>query len=147
MTNIKQLDKKLIKLATKIHLSAARLALFVIYFWFGILKILDLSPATPLARALVDKTIGAGAFHTSFIILAAFECFIGALFLFPKLTRVAVILLIIHMAIVCSPLILVPSLAWQSFLVPTLEGQYIIKNLALIALSLTLLAPLKPIKK
>ena len=144
---INKINQSFAKLAQKSYLPSARLALFAIYFWFGLLKILDLSPATPLARALVNKTIGASAFDTFFMLLAVSECVIGILFLLPKFTRLAVYLLLAHMAIVCSPLFLVPSMAWDSFLVPTLEGQYIIKNLALIALALTVFVSLKARKK
>lgn len=116
-----------------------RISLFAIYFWFGAVKLTGLSQATPLARALTTNTIGARYFATSFIVLAVIECIIGILFLIPKLTRVTVLIALIHMTIVCSPLILVPGMAWQRLLVPTIEGQYIIKNLALVSLMLALL--------
>lgn len=44
------------------------------------------------------------------------------------------------------PLILLPSIAWSGFLVPTLEGQYIIKNLAIMALAAGVAANLHPMK-
>jgi uncharacterized membrane protein YkgB len=44
------------------------------------------------------------------------------------------------MGIVCSPLVLAASVAWTHPGVPTLEGQYIIKDLALIALAIGILA-------
>lgn len=133
--NIKQLEKDAVVLLQKIHIPLARFALFLIYFWFGIIKIFELSPASPLAKALVDKTVGASLFHPLFIGLAVIECIIGLLFLFPKFTKPAFILLIAHMAVVCAPIVLVPVLTWQSAFVPTLEGQYIIKNIALVALA------------
>ena len=39
----------------------------------------------------------------------------------------------LQMAGTFLPLILLPEITWRSFMVPTLEGQYIIKNLVLIA--------------
>lgn len=116
----------------------ARIAFFVIFFWFGFLKLIGISPASPLAEALTAKTVGIEYFDLLFIVLAGFECLIGILFLFPKADRISVCLLFVHMGIVCSPLILVPELTWQKFGVPTLEGQYIIKNIALIALAMGL---------
>ena len=50
----------------------------------------------------------------------------------------AVVALAAHMVIVCSPLLLVPQMAWQRWFIPTIEGQYIIKNLALLSLALAL---------
>jgi len=139
------IDLRVIALLRKWFLPLARLAIFVVYFWFGILKLLDLSPASPLASALTDKTIGAAHFDTAFAILAVFECVIGILFLFPKMTRVVIPMLFVHLIVVCLPLILVPHEAWTHFLAPTLEGQYIIKNLVLAALAIGIAAQTTPL--
>lgn len=40
----------------------ARFALFAIYFWFGAVKLIGLSQASPLAQALTTNTIGARFF-------------------------------------------------------------------------------------
>jgi len=141
------LDAQIISFSGKWYAWAGRIALFAIYFWFGFLKAIDVSPASPLAEGLTAKTIGADLFGPAFFILAIFECLIGLLFLFPRFTRVAVALMLAHMAMVCSPLILMPAEAWQSFMVPSLEGQYIIKNLALIAVALSLTAQLTPLNR
>lgn len=143
--NIKNIDLKIINWLRRWFLPFARFAIFVIYFYFGILKVFDLSPASPLAQALVAKTIGASHFDVLFHVLAVFECVIGVLFLFPKATRVVIPLLFLHMIIVCSPLIFVPNLAWSKAFVPTLEGQYIIKNLAIAALAIGIAAQTKPL--
>jgi len=145
--NIKTLDLKIIAWLRCSYVPLARLAIFVIYFYFGLLKLLGESPATPLARAFTDKLIGASHFHVAFMVLAVFECVIGVLFLFPRLTRIVIPLLFIHMIIVCSPLFIVPHLAFVKPFVPTLEGQYIIKNLAIIALALGVAAQTTPLKK
>jgi uncharacterized membrane protein YkgB len=141
---INNLDITIISWLRRSFLPLARLAIFVIYFWFGILKVFGLSPAGPLAKALTVKTIGLSHFHTAFVILALFECLIGVLFLFPKLTRIVIPLLILHMAIVCSPLLLLPHQAWYQPFVPTLEGQHIIKNMAIIALAIGVAAQTRP---
>lgn len=106
---------------------------------------MGLSPAGPLARALVDKTVGLQYFGLLFTLLAYLECVIGVLFLFPKATRVVIPLLLLHMLIVCSPLLLVPEYTWQLFLVPTLEGQYIIKNAVVIAVAIGIAASTRPL--
>lgn len=141
-----KIDLVFIAAFRRLFMPLARLAIFVVYFYFGILKIFGLSPASPLARALANKTIGATHFHAAFIVLAVVECIIGVLFLFPKATRVVIPLLIIHLLIVCSPLVLVPNLAWQQPFVPTLEGQYIIKNLAIAALAIGIAAQTQPLR-
>jgi uncharacterized membrane protein YkgB len=143
----KRIDYWIINTAQRLYMPVARFAFFVIFFYFGFLKLIGLSPASPLAEALTAKTIGMQFFDASFMILAAIECLIGVLFLVPKATRFVIFLLFIHMAVVCSPLLLVPEHVWNSFLVPNLEGQYIIKNIALIAIAIGIAAHLTPLAK
>ncbi len=145
--NIKKFDRAFIAFANKWFDPLARIALFVIFAYFGALKLLSLSPAESLATELIDKTVGAQYFDQLFFILAIFEVVIGILFLIPKYTRVVILLLCIHMIIVCSPLLITPELTWDRFLVPSLEGQYIIKNIALLILALGLVAKTKPISR
>lgn len=140
-----QLDRRIITTAQKLYVPVARFAFFVIFFYFGILKILGLSPASPLAEALTAKTIGMAYFDISFFVLAVMECLIGILFLVPKATRIVILLLFIHIAVVCSPLVLVPEHVWSGFLIPNLEGQYIIKNIALVAIAIGIAASVTPL--
>jgi hypothetical protein len=61
---------------------------------------------------------------------------IGLFFIIPRLERAAIMLLVPHMVTTVLPLFFLPSLTWVAPFTPTLEGQYIIKNLALIALAM-----------
>lgn len=140
-----ELDLRLIAFFRRTFVPVARFSIFLVFFWFGIIKLLELSPAGPLAKALTEQTIGMQYFDTSFYILAIIECIIGLLFLFPKATRIVIPLLLFHMLIVCSPLVLVPHYTWQQFGVPTLEGQYIIKNAVVIAVAIGIAASAKPL--
>lgn len=130
----------------RLFLPTARIAIFIVFFWFGFIKLLGISPASPLAEALTAKTIGLQYFDTLFILLSLVECIIGLLFLFPKLTRVVIPLLFLHMILVCSPLVLLPELVWQHPFVPTLEGQYIIKNAVVVALAIGIAASAQPLR-
>jgi uncharacterized membrane protein YkgB len=143
---IEHWDERIIAFFRRTYIPAARVALFVVFFWFGFLKLTGASPAGELAEALTVKTTGLDWFDVSFKALALLECAIGVLFLIPKAVRVVIPLLFIHMAVVCAPLVLVPELTWQSFLVPTLEGQYIIKNVVIVALAFGVAANTKPLK-
>ncbi len=143
---ITKIDLKLIAFFRRTFIPTARFSIFLIFFWFGFIKLLGLSPASPLAEALTAKTVGMQYFDPLFYTLAAVECLIGILFLFPKATRVVVPLLLFHMLIVCSPLVLVPDYTWQQFGVPTLEGQYIIKNAVVIAIAIGIAASTKPLQ-
>lgn len=141
------LDVKIIALLKKIHIPAARVSIFIVFFWFGFIKLTGLSPASPLAEALTAQTIGLEYFEPLFFVLSLVECLIGILFLFPKMTRVVVPLLLAHMALVCSPLILLPGQIWQAPFVPTLEGQYIIKNAVVVAVAIGIAASTQPLAK
>lgn len=143
--NIKYIDLSVIAFFRRTFLPVARAAFFVVFFWFGILKLLGLSPASPLAEALTAQTVGLQYFDVLFNGLSLVECLIGILFLIPKATRVVIPLLFVHMIVVSAPLALVPHEVWAGFLVPTLEGQYIIKNLAIIALAIGVAAQTRPL--
>lgn len=139
-------DQSFIYFARTHYAAIARVALFIIYFGFGFLKVIGLSPADTLAIGFAEK-MGFGAIATElFWLLAVVECLIGVLILFPRLTRVAIFLMLGHMVLVCSPLLLYPEATWNSFLVPNIEGQYIIKNAALVALALGLVAQTAPLR-
>lgn len=144
---IQELDYGVISFARRAHPYFARVALFIVYFWFGILKILDTSPANPLVMQLQEKTLPFLTFHQFIIFFSLYEMLIGILFLFSKFDRLTIILFIAHMVTTLMPLVFLPEVAWQGFLTPTLEGQYMIKNLVLIALVLNIGANLKPWKE
>lgn len=144
--HFERFDYWVIATAKRLYVPIARFAFFVIFFYFGLLKLIGLSPASPLAEALTAKTIGMQFFDASFIILAVIECLIGLLFLIPKATRAVIFLLFVHMAVVCSPLVIVPEHVFAAPLVPNLEGQYIIKNIALIAVAIGIAANVAPLE-
>jgi uncharacterized membrane protein YkgB len=110
-----------------------RASLFIIYTWFGILKLIGKSPANELVKALHQRVIPGIPFHQFFLVFAVFEIIIGILFLLPGFSKLVYLLFLIHISLALSPLFLLPQLTWQSFLIPTIEGQYIIKNIALIS--------------
>lgn len=143
---IQAIDLQLIAFFRRTFMPVARFSIFLIFFWFGFIKLLGLSPASTLAETLVGKTVGMEYFDALFYVLAVIECVIGILFLLPKATRVVIPLLLLHMLIVCSPLVLVPEYTWQQFAVPTLEGQYIIKNAVVIAVAIGIAANATPLR-
>ncbi len=121
----------------------ARIALFVIYFWFGLLKVIGQSPASDMVRHLLSITMPFMPFSSFIVLFGLFEMAIGILFVIPGLERKALIAFAIHMFTTTLPLFLM-SEVWAGILVPTLEGQYIVKNLALISSALTIWASLPP---
>ena len=114
-----------------------RFSLFIIYFWFGILKVLGFSPAEALVQNLFNETIGSWIDFNLFCRgFGLFECALGILWLFPKLSKISLYILIAHMVTTFLPVLVLTEEIWQSWFTPTLVGQYIIKNLALISLAM-----------
>jgi uncharacterized membrane protein YkgB len=145
--NIYRIDHELIYFFRHISVPLARISLFVVFFWFGFLKVIGLSPAGPIVHALFDQTIHFMAFNTFYVLFALLECLIGILFLIKGAERIVLPLLLFHMGTTVLPLFFLPDTTWQSFMVPTLEGQYIIKNLVIIATAIGLVAHLHPLPK
>ncbi len=147
MNRFHALDIAFITFARRHYGWIARVSLFVIFFYFGLLKLLGLSPASVLALGFAER-MGAGNYALElFYLLAVVECIIGLMMLFPRLTRPAILLMAVHVFVVSSPLLLYAEATWQQPLVPNLEGQYIIKNAALVALALGLVATTTPLRK
>jgi len=116
----------------------SRIVLAIVYIWFGILKLLDLSSLKPLILALHDLIFPFVEFRLFYLVIELAEIFIGIMFLIPRFTKQTKILFFAHILGAMAPLILLPQLTWQGFLVPNLEGQYIIKDLILMALVISL---------
>lgn len=138
LRSLKNQDKINVLVLRKIQEPLARLAIFIVYFWFGLLKVLEQSPAGPLVESLHEKTIPFIPFHEFYLFFSGFEMLIGILFLIKGWERVAIALMLLHLFTTVLPLIFLPELTWQRAFVPTLEGQYIIKNILLVALAVTI---------
>lgn len=119
----------------------ARISLFIIYFWFGILKVIGDSPAEELVHHLCAITVRPIIDDAYFIpLFGLFEMLLGVAMLIPQITKISVQVLWLHMFLTVIPLVVLPNDSWQAILSPTLVGQYIIKNLALLSLSFMLYA-------
>lgn len=140
-------DAYIIRHSKHAALPIARGALFIIFFWFGLLKVMDVSPADPLVAMLLNKTMPSVAFGAFRIFFGLYEMVIGLAFLVTGAERLAIIMLLPHMATTFLPLIILPNETWTSVLVPSFVGQYIIKNLVIIALALSVAAHLHPLTK
>ncbi len=118
-----------------------RVALGVVFFWFGILKFFpNLSPAQTLAVDTIDVlTFGLLPGGVSLVLLATLECAIGLGLISGKLMRPTLLLLACQMVGAASPLLLFPGEVFTAFpYAPTLEGQYIIKNVVLVSAGLVI---------
>lgn len=114
-----------------------RIPLFIIFFWFGFLKIIDLSPAQQFVQDTVYWMPFLSAADWT-VVIGIWEVFIALFFLFKRTTFIAMILLMIQMTGTFLPLVILPEVTFQNSnpLLPTLEGQYIIKNIIIITAAL-----------
>jgi uncharacterized membrane protein YphA (DoxX/SURF4 family) len=118
-----------------------RLSMGLIFLWFGMLKFFPgLSPAQDLAgRTIGMMTFGVVPAAVALPVLALWEVAIGLGFLVGRGMRATLALLVAQMAGTLTPLFLFPAETFAAApFVPTLEGQYIIKNVVLVSAGLVL---------
>ena len=113
-----------------------RLSLGIVFLWFGVLKFFpEMSPAQELAARTIGVLTG-GRMPPGVVlpILAGWECLIGIGLLVGRGLRVVLLLIYLQMLGTLAPLALFPHEVFIHIpYAPTLEGQYIIKNLVLIS--------------
>lgn len=142
------LDEKAIRFFWRNSNLTARIALFVIFFWFGILKVFEVSPAGPLVFSLVEIMFGNAISPQLFSMwFGGLEAITGILILAPRFERLTFLILLFHFVSTAIPLFILGDITWYGILQPTLTGQYILKNLALLAIGLFLYGRLKPMSK
>lgn len=118
---------------------ALRIGLGVVFVWFGGLKIVGRSPAAELVARTTDWVFDPSWFLP---FLGVWEVAIGVCLLDPWrllggrawLTRLGILLLALQIPGTFLPLVVVPSRCFDgSLFALTTEGQYIVKNLVIIA--------------
>lgn len=123
-----------------------RFSLGFIFLWFGVLKFFHgVSPAELVAgRTISHLTFGLLKPSISLPLLALWECTIGIGLITGAGLRLTLILLYFQMAGTFLPLIFFPHETFSgSIFIPTLLGQYIIKNCVLISAGIVLGADLQ----
>lgn len=118
-----------------------RISVGIVFFWFGFLKFfIDTSPAEEIASRTISLiTFDLKKPDVSMPLLAVLECLIGMGLLTKKYMEYAIPVMYFQMAGTLLPLIIFPDDTWEKFpFVPTLLGQYIIKNAVLISAGIVL---------
>ncbi|MGH7888254.1 MAG: DoxX family protein [Candidatus Binatia bacterium] len=128
------LDERLTAFMARYGITLLRVSVGVVFLWFGFLKFFPgLSPAEDLAtRTTQVLSFGLVPPPAALVILAAWECAVGIGLILGVFLRATLLLLWLQMIGTIAPLILFPQEVFNHFpYAPTLEGQYIIKNLVL----------------
>lgn len=133
---VRELHDRALALLHRGGVRALRLALGLVFLWFGVLKLLDASPVMELLR------------HTySFLPLKPFaatlgvwEVLVGAGLLSGRALRWALLLMCLHMAGTFGAMLLSPALFFHrgNPLWLTVEGEFVIKNVVLVAAGLVI---------
>jgi uncharacterized membrane protein YphA (DoxX/SURF4 family) len=138
---LRPLDRRITAWMADHGLTLLRIALGIVFLWFGALKFFPgLSPAEELAGRTIETLTG-GLVPTAVAlpVLAAWESAIGIGLLVGRWMRAVLLLLFVQMLGTITPLALFPGETWSQFpIAPTLEGQYIIKNVVLVAAAIVL---------
>lgn len=132
---IDELDRRIARFMHEWGIPFLRISLAIIFIWFGVLKPFGWSPAEPLVLATVDwLPILEPAQWLA--VIGWWEVLIGICFLFRPTIRLAIGLLLLQMGGTFMPLVLLPEVTFQAGgfpWQPTMEGQYIIKNLLILS--------------
>jgi uncharacterized membrane protein YphA (DoxX/SURF4 family) len=129
------IDVRITAALARIGVPVLRIGLGIVFLWFGLLKFFPgASPAETLAARTIE-TLSGGAIGraVSLPVLATWESLIGLGLLAGRFMRATLFLLAVQMLGTLTPLVLYPAETFTTFpFAPTLEGQYIIKNVVLI---------------
>lgn len=139
-TEFEAIDRRVTRWLAEHGLTLLRISIGLVFLWFGVLKFWPgLSPADQLATDTIDQiSFGLISEDLARILLAILETAIGIGLVVGKFMRFTLLLLVGQMVGAASPLLIFPDVTWSRLLVPTLEGQYILKNIVLVSAALTI---------
>ncbi|MEM1042799.1 MAG: DoxX family membrane protein [Bacteroidota bacterium] len=128
------LDARIAQFMQRYGVVALRWTVGIVFIWFGALK---LFPGMSPAEELVKNTVYFFDPGWFFPVLGVWEVLIGLFLIVRPFIRVAIFLLALQMPGTFLPLVLLPEVCFTAFPFGlTLEGQYIVKNLVIIAAAL-----------
>jgi uncharacterized membrane protein YkgB len=130
------LDRRITHWMARAGIPILRVALGVVFIWFGALKLFPgMSPAEELVIATVPWIPGS----VFLPVLAVWEMVIGLGFVTGRALRLTILLLYLQMPGTLAPIFLLPEQVFTAFPFGlTLVGQYIVKNVVLIAAALVI---------
>lgn len=123
-----------------------RVSLGAVFLAFGALKFF---PGVSPAQSLVERTtdillLGLVPGPVALVLVATLECIIGLCLVSGRALRGAIRLLVVQLIGILSPLVLLPGRLFAGpHGAPTLEGQYVLKDVVLVGATLVLAATLR----
>jgi len=111
-------------------------SLSLTFFWFGFLKVINMSPVVGLLR----HSFSFFAAQPFLGLLGFFEILISIGLLIPKVRKITITLTILHLFGTVSVICIAPNILFAPYFpVLTMEGEFILKNFILISACLMLL--------
>ena len=120
--------------------TALRLALAVVFVWFGALKVAGVSPVHDLIAAtlpFLDPGVAVPA-------LGGVEIALGLALALGRYPRITLLVLAGHLAGTFLTFVTAAHLMWAGPLQLTADGEFVVKNLVLITAALLLIATYSP---
>jgi uncharacterized membrane protein YkgB len=137
----RQIDVRITRWMARHGIAYLRISLGAVFLWFGVLKFFPgMSPAEDLAADTIARmTFGLVAGRGAIVAVATLETLIGAGLLTGFGLRLTLLLLWLQMAGTVVPLFLFPERVFRVVpCAPTLEGQYILKNVVLVSAAIVI---------
>lgn len=138
---LEHLDRRIVGWMRRHGHYMERWALGLLFVWFGLLKVFQHKSAT----SIVAATVYVGDPETTTVVLGLWEAAIGVCLVIHPLTRVAIALLMIRLPGTLVALIVKSDVCWtDTSFVPTIQGQYLIKDAMLFAAAMVIGGGLRP---
>lgn len=144
LTRAAAADERLIALLRHVAPAVMRWALGVVFVWFGALKIANMTPVADLvADTLAFVPVPAAILLPA---LGGFEILVGVALVTGRFLRPVLAAMIAHLTGTFLVLVTQPAVAFQDGnpLLLTTEGEFVVKNVVLIAGALLIGAALPP---
>lgn len=141
LNHYEHIDQSVTRWMARNGIFLLRISIGLIFVWFGALKFFPgASPAEQLAGSSIEiLTFGIVSAGIGLPLLAIWECLIGIGMFVRKYMRFTILMLYVQMIGTFSPIVILPHVVFEGFpLVLTMEGQYIIKNVVVIAAALVI---------
>lgn len=140
-----EVDAGVIRVLRRVSVPLLRVSLGVVFVWFGLLKVFEVSPVSEL----VAKTVY--WFDASWVVpaLGVVEVFVGTCLLLGRLMRLTLLLFALQMVGTFLVLIVQPDIAFQhgNPLLLTVEGEFVVKNLVLLSAGMVVGASVTPLRQ
>ncbi len=149
-TQLKSLEGTISRWLHRHSITLLRISMGVVILGFGVLKYFPgVSPAENLARETTSLlTFGLVTGQVAMVLLATIECALGLSLITGKGLRVSVYVLVLWVIGILSPAVLVPQQLFSGpDHAPTLEGQYVLKDVILLTAALVIAATVLNRKK